>query len=593
MEEQYTSCRSRSFTLYKSFCLQSILGSDANEEVLADARCYIAESLPAVLHDVVPDEPGPGELKVFNDRGAALENAWIVTEAVPEILQLKIDLLGELDDAVPPNVIIATNSSSYMSSELVEKVKSRDRILNTHYYMPPRSNAVEIMPNRWTNPDIAPLFYTEAAKHGLKPYHVRRESVGLIANRIWAAIKREALYVAAEGVAEPQEIDMLLRDALGFAAGPFAMMDSVGLDVVRDIELHYHSVRDNLPKLPLEYIESFVCAGKLGEKSGEGFFKHPAAKPHVEDHLIYLDLVKGSVNSMSVSGKERKTLLSGIVTLPDGVQQDRDGIIYFTNMGRTAKGNDGSIQRFKPTTNKAVEPETIIAPGQTHTPKQLHLDNSAGKLYWCDREGGRIQRCNLDGSGLETLYDSALGEARPITDQTKWCVGITVDHSRGLVYWTQKGDSKGNVGRLFRANIEIPSGQEAGNRTDIETLFDHLPEPIDLELDENEQKLFWTDRGDPPFGNTLNRADVSTALDASRTPQHGEAKLVIAERFHEAIGLTLDAENKKIYVADLLGTIWRTDFDGKNKVAIVRDEGNFTGIALCRGAGAMSGRAGA
>lgn len=562
--------------------------SDANEEALKSAKQYIDETLPSVLRDVVPGEPGPGELKVFTDRAKAIEGAWVVTEAVPEILQLKIDLLGELDAVVPPDVIIATNSSSYTSSEMIEKVTHRDRIVNTHYYMPPRSNPVEIMPNQWTSPDIAPLYYAEAAKHGLKPYHVRKESVGLIANRIWAAIKREALYVAAEGVAEPHEIDALLRDALGFPGGPFAMMDGVGLDVVRDIEAHYHAVRSGLPKEPLEYVEAYVKAGKLGEKSGEGFYTHPATKPHVEDHLVYLDLVKGQVNSMSVSGTERKTLLQGLVTMPDGVQQDQAGVIYFTNMGRSASSNDGSLQRFKPTADKAAALETIVAPGQTHTPKQLHLDQASGKLYWCDREGGRIQRSNLDGSSLETLYDSAPGEARPLTDQTKWCVGITVDPNRQLVYWSQKGSSKGAVGRLFRAHTEVPTGETAASRTDIETLFDHLPEPIDLELDVAGQQLFWTDRGDPPFGNTLNRADVSAELDPKRAPQHGSAKLVIAERFHEAIGLALDARNQKIYVADLLGSIWRTDFDGKNKTAIVRDEGNFTGIALSRGAGASA-----
>ena len=68
------------------------------------------------------------------------------------------------------------------------------------------------------------------------------------------------------------------------------------------------------------------------------------------------------------------------------------------------------------------------------------------------------------------------------------------------VYWTQKGEDDAGLGRILRANIELPAGQSASNRTDIEVLFDGLPEPIDLELDLKNRLLYWTDRGDPPRG---------------------------------------------------------------------------------------------
>jgi hypothetical protein len=254
-------------------------------------------------------------------------------------------------------------------------------------------------------------------------------------------------------------------------------------------------------------------------------------------------------------------------------------------MGRAGTANDGSIARLRPAQggDKAGEPELIVRPGQTHTPKQLHLDEAAGKLYWSDREGGRLQRSNLDGSALETLYDSAPGVPRPLQDATKWCVGITVDTKRQLIYWTQKGTSKGAVGQILRANLDVPHGQSAEQRRDVETLFTHMPEPIDLELDAAHQQLFWTDRGDPPFGNSLNRADVSAPLDAARQPRTPGPELVIAERFHEAIGLALDPAGGHIYVSDLLGSIWRTDYDGRNRRAIVQDEGNFTGIVFGQG----------
>lgn len=122
------------------------------------------------------------------------------------------------------------------------------------------------------------------------------------------------------------------------------------------------------------------------------------------------------------------------------------------------------------------------------------MEPQSETLYWCDREGGRIQRSSLDGSNLTTIYDSAPGVQRPLEDSKDWCVGISLDVKRKLIYWTQKGFSKGYVGKILRANLEIPSGQTAETRKDIEVLFDNLPEPIDLELDTEKQILYCESR---------------------------------------------------------------------------------------------------
>jgi 3-hydroxyacyl-CoA dehydrogenase len=555
--------------------------SDSSDAALQSAQAYIDDTLPGVLQDIVPGAQA-GKLRLFTDRAQALQGAWLVTEAIPEILPAKIALLGELDGALPPDVIIATNSSSYTSSEMIERVQQRERVVNTHYYMPPRSLPVEVMPNQWTHAAIGKLLCDEARSHGLKPYLVRKESVGLIANRIWAAIKRESLYTYAEGVAEPSEIDSILEKVFGFYHGPFQGMDGVGLDVVRDIEMHYRTLRPGLPDLVIECLDEKIKQGKLGAKTGEGFYKHskkPAADAAPSKRIVYLDIIEGKMKSVDTDGKAKKALVDGLKFMPDGVQIDSKGVAYFTNMGASAAENDGSIARVD-LTKDSPEVTYIVEPGQTHTPKQIQLDEANGKLYWCDREGGRIQRCDLDGSGLETLYDAAPGEARPLQDGTKWCVGIAIDTKRGLVYWTQKGSSKGWVGRIFRASIELPSGATAEKRTDVETLFHNLPEPIDLELDFASQKLFWTDRGDPPFGNSLNSADVSAPLDASNEPKEISRENIVAERFHEAIGLALDRENKIAYVSDLLGSLWSVGFNGEGRTQLLADDGNFTGIAL-------------
>ena len=140
---------------------------------------------------------------------------------------------------------------------------------------------------------------------------------------------------------------------------------------------------------------------------------------------------------------------------------------------------------------------TIVPVGKTFTGKQLVLDKKNGKLYWSDREGMRVMRANLDGSGSEILVEPGRGdEARK--DQRNWCVGMAVDLPGGKIYWTQKGGENANTGSVRRANLNVPHGQTAATRTDIDVLFDRLPEPIDLELDLANRHIYWTDRGDAP-----------------------------------------------------------------------------------------------
>lgn len=110
--------------------------SDTRPETLHDAKEYIDQTLPSTIASRVP-EGSPGTLKLFENRAEALKGAWIVVDCIPEIQQAKIDLLGEVDKALREDVIIATNSSSYMAREIVEKVNFRDRVINTHYYWPP------------------------------------------------------------------------------------------------------------------------------------------------------------------------------------------------------------------------------------------------------------------------------------------------------------------------------------------------------------------------------------------------------------------------------------------------------------------------
>lgn len=232
----------------------------------------------------------------------------------------------------------------------------------------------------------------------------------------------------------------------------------------------------------------------------------------------------------------------------------------------TPTENDGSIARVD---LDGSNWQMIIPKGHTFTPKQLNLDRVNMKIYWCDREGMKVYRANYDGTGQELLINSGDGEEER-KDQRRWCVGICVDPKRGRFYWTQKGPSKAGQGRIFCANINFPTGKDAHSRDDIKTLFDRLPEPIDLDIDEEKNVLYISDRGEIPYGNSITRVNLD---DPSLK------KELLIRKLHEAIGITLDVPNQMMYFADLNGSIYSSTMDGKNEQTLIADAGDLTGVA--------------
>jgi hypothetical protein len=280
--------------------------------------------------------------------------------------------------------------------------------------------------------------------------------------------------------------------------------------------------------------------------------------------LFVLELSGDRIHSMDPDGSDRKTIVTDCRWC-DGIVVDvQAGHIYWTNMG-APNLNDGSIERAD---LDGGNRKVIIPQGVTHTPKQIHLDKPNGKLYWCDREGMRVIRASLDGSQVETLVETGHGD-KDSHDQTRWCVGITVDPKLGKIYWTQKGPDKGGLGRIFRANVDMPKGESPTSRSDIEVMFDQLPEPIDLELDLENRVLYWTDRGDPPRGNTVNRAPI----DKKAVPE------IVITHLEEGIGIALDVPGNRMFVTDLAGSVYSADLDGKNQRHFLYGQGNLTGIA--------------
>ena len=239
----------------------------------AAATQYVTETLPKVVKD-----RASGEVGVATFAGSipeALDGTWLAVESVPEKLEIKIPLWGQIDQAAPPDTIFATNSSSYPSRLMAEKVRDKTRLCNMHFYMPPEFNAVDMMSDGETDRGLLDTLLAVLPEFGVYPFEARRECTGFIFNRVWAAIKRESLAVVAEGVARPEDVDGMFKINWRVPAGPFQLMDQVGLDVVLDIENHYAEEFPYLPKNARDLLHTYVAAGKLGVKTAEGFYKYP------------------------------------------------------------------------------------------------------------------------------------------------------------------------------------------------------------------------------------------------------------------------------------------------------------------------------
>ena len=225
---------------------------------------------PPADHDALLDRIRP-----VTNLAEAVAGVDLVIEAVREDLATKRAVFAELS-RLAPAAILATNSSSLPSSLLVPAVADPTRLLNLHFFQPIWIRAMlEIMGCGQTAPAVIATCERFGRSLGLVTAIVRGESKGFIINRIWRAVKRESLRVVDEGHADPADVDRLWMLFFGTGVGPFGIMDMVGLDVAADIEATYHAVATDPTDRLSPALHRLVDAGKLGEKTGEGFYRHP------------------------------------------------------------------------------------------------------------------------------------------------------------------------------------------------------------------------------------------------------------------------------------------------------------------------------
>ena len=258
----------------------SVSMQDVSAEALKGSEKAVADYVQQWVSAGEISEPEGRSIKLRisykTDLAEAVEDAGLVIEAVVERLDVKREVFKRLDKLCDSSVVIATNSSSIKVSHIEDATQHPERVLNMHFYSYPwRRSVLEIMRGTKTTDEALEKAKQYSHSIGVKPLIVLKESTGFIFNRVWRAIKKECLTVVDEGVASFEDVDRAWMSLYGTDIGPFGLMDRVGLDVVRDIELVYYresgDPRDKPPVLLLEKIGK----GELGVKMGKGFYVYP------------------------------------------------------------------------------------------------------------------------------------------------------------------------------------------------------------------------------------------------------------------------------------------------------------------------------
>ena len=204
--------------------------------------------------------------------------ADMVIEAAVEKLDVKRALFADLDRVAPPHAILATNSSSIVSSRIADATGRPDRVCNVHFFNPALiMKCVEVVRGPQTSDDTVAISVELARRLGKTPVVLDREIPGFIANRILGAVRDEAIYLLENGIASVQDIDTACRTALGYPMGPFELMDLTGIDIGYLTKKDRYAESGDPKDQPSKSVTALVERGELGRKTGRGWYDYDEA----------------------------------------------------------------------------------------------------------------------------------------------------------------------------------------------------------------------------------------------------------------------------------------------------------------------------
>jgi len=213
-------------------------------------------------------------IKPIVDLKDAVHDCDLVIEAVPEIMELKKKVYAELDKVASDQVVFASNTSTLPITEIANTISRPKKFIGIHFFNPPQlMKLVEVIPGQETSDDITNLTINFVKSVNKIPVTCRKDVPGFIVNRLFIPLVHEACYVMERQKIQQTEIDSAVKFKLGFPMGIFELADFTGLDVIHKATVEMH-VRDKKVISPHPTIEQLFNEKKLGQKSGEGFYKY-------------------------------------------------------------------------------------------------------------------------------------------------------------------------------------------------------------------------------------------------------------------------------------------------------------------------------
>ena len=254
------------------------------------------EKVPAELHERITSEL----LKPCVDLREAVQEADLVIEAIPEIMELKKETFAAMDEAAPPHALMASNTSTMKITEIASATNRPGKVLGLHYFNPAvLMNLVEVIRGEKTSDETVQVAFDFVLKNGKVPVRVEKDVPGFIVNRVQAPAGVLLNCILDEGIAEPEEVDAFMRK-LGMPMGPYELMDYTGLDI------NYHGSQYFAEAIhpdfaPGRTIEAKVKAGELGKKTAKGLFDWSKGRPEIDesratDRVDPMDLIAVQVN---------------------------------------------------------------------------------------------------------------------------------------------------------------------------------------------------------------------------------------------------------------------------------------------------------
>jgi enoyl-CoA hydratase/3-hydroxyacyl-CoA dehydrogenase len=328
---------------------------DVEEEFVRDGYDQIEWSLGKLAeHGRVSESEADAALdrvEPLVDLEAAVGDADVVVEAVPERMEIKRAVYADLEERAPDRAVFATNTSSLSVTDLSEATDRAGRFCGMHFFNPPvRMDLVEVVAGEHTDPETLELVTDLAESMGKTPVRVERDSPGFVVNRVLVPLLNEAAWLVREEEATVAEVDSTARFEMGLPMGCFELADQVGLDVARDVLDHLAATLGEAYE-PCPSLVEKVEAGALGEKAGEGFYDYDDGGAEVP-----ADEGREDVRTLlvAVMANEAAALVDGGVADADAVDRAMELGAGFPE-GPTAMADDAGVESLLATLEERRE----------------------------------------------------------------------------------------------------------------------------------------------------------------------------------------------------------------------------------------------